>query len=457
LIDSVEGYIHALYWQSVPTRIVSGQMLAEGDLEGLRLLVTPSPYYVTEAEAVQLDAWVRRGGVAFVGAHLAGYNGTTGRRSRVLPGCGLVEAWGFRETETTAVRRLPIDGTAGDFRADLGDGGVALTEDVKKALAHAGAAGKEVFLIGPLADSRAVENRRTPAALQAVRDPALAVLARYDQGAEILWGADRYAELDGDGLQVLGTAAGRPVLVAKPIGDGYVIYAGSRLGQGAGVDRPALSLFLERVVALAGITPPLSAAAPSADKVHVDLLRDAEGRPRFLVVVNRDAEERRLCLDWEGEAHALFTKTRWALAGKSQVTIPGLFIDLFELVSRVSWSLWVHLALFRIGSRVTSLHSTTFLQGVTQTYDQVTRSSAAGMGRPERPHRSHDRRSRRHAECDLRDVCQQVRRRAPDRCRQFLQQDAEQYQGRQQGLPALHHQRGQVIPGQGLDRVRDVW
>ncbi|MCJ7735744.1 MAG: hypothetical protein MUQ10_00320 [Anaerolineae bacterium] len=86
------------------------------------------------------------------------------------------------------------------------------------------------------------------------------------------------------------TFAGRPVLVAKPIGVGYVIYARSRMGQGAGVDPPGLLLFVGRVVVLADLTPPLSASAPSAAKVHVDLLRGAEGQPRFLIVVNCDAE-----------------------------------------------------------------------------------------------------------------------------------------------------------------------
>ena len=334
LIDSVEGYLHALYWQSVPTRIVSGQELAEGDLEGLKLLVMPSPYFVTEAEASQLDAWVRRGGVALVEAHLAGYDGTTGRHSRILPGCGLAEAWGLRETETTAVRYLPVDATVENFPTSLGESGVALTEDVKKALADAGIAGQEAFPIRLVADSRALADSRPPVVLQAVWDPVLALQEKHDEAAQVLWGADRYAELGGDGVQVLGTFAGRPVLVIKPVGDGHVIYAGTRLGQGAGVDPTALLTFLRRVVTSARITPPMSAAVPPGAKVHVDLLRDAEGRPRFLVVVNRDVEQHTLYLDWEGEAHGLFTKTRWTLAGKSQVTIPGLFVDLFELVSR---------------------------------------------------------------------------------------------------------------------------
>ena len=76
--------------------------------------------------------------------------------------------------------------------------------------------------------------------------------------------------------------------------------------------------------------------------------------------------------------------------GKSQVTIPDLFVDLFELVSLAPQSLWAQLARFRIGSRVSMLRSTAFSRGDTQTHDQTTGSSAAGMGRPEGPHRSHD-------------------------------------------------------------------
>ena len=68
-------------------------MLARGELDGLELLIMPNGYFLTEPEATALDAWVRGGGVLLCDAHLGGYNGTTGRHSRTVPGCGLAEAW----------------------------------------------------------------------------------------------------------------------------------------------------------------------------------------------------------------------------------------------------------------------------------------------------------------------------------------------------------------------------
>lgn len=78
LIASVEGYIQALYWNSWPFRIISERMLAAGQLDGLKFLIMPACYYLTEAEAVSLGQWVRQGGVLLCEAHLGGYNGTIG-------------------------------------------------------------------------------------------------------------------------------------------------------------------------------------------------------------------------------------------------------------------------------------------------------------------------------------------------------------------------------------------
>jgi beta-galactosidase len=302
LIDSVEAYQLALYWQSVPTRTISGEMLALGELDGLKLLIMPSPYYLTEEEAAQLDAWVRRGGIALVEAHLGGYNATTGRHSRVMPGCGLAEAWGLREVETTAARYLDVDLESGQ------GGGVddaAFTEDVKKALAAAGAGGSDTFPI--------------PLHLRGEAPPVR------------LWGADRYAEIEGEGLEVWGAFRGRSVVGAKPVGAGAVIYAGTRLGQGARVEAAGLVMLLRAALSRAGVTPTLNVAAPDRAHVHVDLLRDREGAPRFLVVLNRDAEPHPLRLEGPATARALFSETSWVLQTGSEITVPGSFADLFVL------------------------------------------------------------------------------------------------------------------------------
>ena len=102
---TIEAYIQALYWDSLPHRLVNDRMLSAGELDGLKLLIMPSCYYVTQGEAEALDRWVRAGGVLLCEAHLAGYNGTTGRHSRTVPGCGLAEAWGIRESDTTSPRQ----------------------------------------------------------------------------------------------------------------------------------------------------------------------------------------------------------------------------------------------------------------------------------------------------------------------------------------------------------------
>jgi beta-galactosidase len=302
LIDSVEAYQTALYWQSVPTRTISGEMLAAGELEGLRFLIMPSPYYLTQEEAAQLDTWVRRGGVALVEAHLGGYNGTTGRHSRQMPGCGLAESWGLAEAETTAARYLGVDldtAPGGRVEAD------AFTEDVQKALAAAGATGSDAF---PMP----------------FRLPGKAVPVT-------LWGADRYAEIEGEGLEVWGAFRERPVVVAKSAGAGTVIYVGTRLGQGARVGAAGLVALLHAALVRAGVAPALNVTAPEGARVHVDLLRDREGVPRFLVVLNRDVEPHPLRIEGPGTARALFSETTWRLQSGPEITVPGSFADLFVL------------------------------------------------------------------------------------------------------------------------------
>jgi hypothetical protein len=102
-------------------------MLAQGDLDDLKLLILPSPYYLTAEEAAVLDQWVRRGGVALVEAHLGGYNASTGRHSLQIPGCGLAESWGIHEIDSTSSYHLHLE----HAQAFAGSS----PEDVRKALA----------------------------------------------------------------------------------------------------------------------------------------------------------------------------------------------------------------------------------------------------------------------------------------------------------------------------------
>jgi beta-galactosidase len=287
----VDAYVDALYWDNLPCRIVSGEMLAAGALEGLRVLVMPACYYLTEAEAAALDAWVRAGGVALCEAHLAGYNGTTGRHSRTVPGCGLAQAWGLRETDSTAACHLrSSSGGAADS--------AALPEDVRKALRDFGAGGGRFFPIA-LTDGT------------------------------VVWGAHRYAELAGDGLAPLGRFAGRaPCIGRKQVGAGHVFYCGTHFGQAAERDPAGVRTLVRLAAAAAGLGPTAGCLPEWPHSVHLDLLSEA-GTPRFAVVISAADQDQDVRLTASGTWRGLFSGTAWTLGRNETVRVPGRFTDLF--------------------------------------------------------------------------------------------------------------------------------
>ncbi len=292
LIESVEGYIQALYWQNYAYRIIDGEMLAHSELDRVKLLIMPSPYYVTEEEAQALDRWLRAGGVLLCEAHLTGYNGTTGRHSRVLPGCGLAESWGLREADSTSSYHLKLE-TAQTF---LG----AASEDVRKALADFKTSGGQYF---PL---------------------------RLSNGG-LAWGASRYAILTGDGLTIEGEfVPGSPCLVSKSVSQGQVFYCGTNLGQGAQVDSSGLVELLRRVAGRAGVHPILHLSASETGQVRVDAIQDESG-PRFLVVQNRSDREQFVRLDLAKSGRGLFSGLDWSLNPDRKIGLPAGFIDLIVL------------------------------------------------------------------------------------------------------------------------------
>jgi len=222
LIESVEGYIRNLYWHNIPFRIVSENMLATGDLDDLAVLILPSPYHMTLDEACALDEWVRGGGVALCEAHLAGYNGTTGRHEWKMPGCGLADSWGMRESWTTSSHHLNL-GQGDAFDQDV-------SEDVRKAMQEWQASGGRFFPMS-LADGR------------------------------MILGATRFAVIEGDGLAVdatFGDGSGEVMIATKPLGRGWIVYCGCHLGETAQKDERGLMTML--ATWLIWIESPLSKA-----------------------------------------------------------------------------------------------------------------------------------------------------------------------------------------------------
>ena len=290
---AVNAYINALYWDNRPCRIVSGAMLADAALDGLKLLIIPNGYYLTEPEAAALDRWLRAGGVLLCEAHLGGYNGTTGRHSRVIPGCGLAESWRLHETETTSPFHLRL--ATGESLDSA-----ALAEDVKKALKDFGVAGGRFLPI------------------------------RLSDGS-LVWGAHRYAALAGEGLESLGTVDGKvPCLGRKSVGQGTLFYCGTNLGQAVERDPAALAKILAQALAAAKLEPTASLSPELPGTVHLDFL-GAAAAPGFAVIVSRADRSQSVTLNSRGVWRGLFTGTIWKLDGNTRVEVPAGFTELFAI------------------------------------------------------------------------------------------------------------------------------
>jgi beta-galactosidase len=297
LSDAVEGYLQNLYWMSYRFRFVSNKMLECGELAGLKLLILPSPIYMTHEEVDQLDQWVRSGGVVLCDPHVATYDATRGRHTRQMPGIGLVERWGIREIESTATQHLKLEQSQLE--------GV-INPDELKAWASTGGVGGEFVPI------------------------------RLNSGTTAWGGGSRYAVLDGgspNSAETLGSFDGqRPTILFKRIDQGGVFYCGSNLGQGAAKrDATGLRDLLRQAATRANVAPTLHTTSPSAD-VHVDLLTQ-HGHPRYVLLWNRSASEQPLALTLTARLKGLFTNQTHTCTGQTRLTLPPNFIDLFEVTA----------------------------------------------------------------------------------------------------------------------------
>jgi beta-galactosidase len=265
LVEAVDGYLQTLYWNSRSFRYVDDRQLVAGRLDGVRLLILPSLYWLSAAEAAALRSFVDRGGVVLAEAHLGAYDADSGRHSGRAPGHGLDAAWGLQELDSTSSYHLRLQ----QLEAFAGE----LSADVRKAIAASGTSGGQFFPIELAAG-----------------------------GAT--WGSDRFAIIGGEGLTVEGTFAGLTCMASKPIGAGAVYYLGTRWGQAASKDAAALRPLLERILARAGIRANADAESePGA--VRFDVLHEG-GRPRFATAINRSAAPQRMRAALAGRWRGVF-------------------------------------------------------------------------------------------------------------------------------------------------------
>jgi beta-galactosidase GanA len=102
--DSLLGVYQALFPSNVPLDFVHADELTAQSLAAYRLVVLAYPLMLRAATAAELGGYVRAGGALVVEAR-AGWNDENGRAASTIPGLGLAEVVGARETDVQTVAK----------------------------------------------------------------------------------------------------------------------------------------------------------------------------------------------------------------------------------------------------------------------------------------------------------------------------------------------------------------
>jgi beta-galactosidase len=258
LADHVEGYRIWFRKHNIPTLNINDTLLQHGALDDIRLLVMPSCYCLSEAEATALDRWVCGGGTLLCESHLGAWNETIGRHERTVPGCGLSKAWSLHEIDSCA--SIHLTDAVGEQMA----GGI--NPDVAKALGD-----KTGGLYFPITLN----------------------------SGETLLGSDTFAELSNGDWTPLAHHAEKTVIASHTIGRGTVFYCGTNLGGTLGQCPEGADALLFQTLGKAGVTAP--PAVKTDPGIQFDILY-RNNNPAFIVLQNTGNEPATAVLDgtWKG-------------------------------------------------------------------------------------------------------------------------------------------------------------
>ncbi len=106
--DSMMGIYRALFSANVPVDFVHIDQVVRGGLSGYKLVFLQYPLMLPEKAGAPIAEYVRSGGAAVAEARLA-WNNDHGYAAEIIPGLGLHEVFGCRET---AVQSIPGSRTA---------------------------------------------------------------------------------------------------------------------------------------------------------------------------------------------------------------------------------------------------------------------------------------------------------------------------------------------------------
>jgi beta-galactosidase len=105
--NSLIGYYRYLTDQNIPVDFIHRRDLESGNLSQYKLIILPYALMLTQKAADGLKNFVANGGYAFSEARLA-WNNEYGFTSPVIPGLGLAEVFGVRESKVKTLEKVAI-------------------------------------------------------------------------------------------------------------------------------------------------------------------------------------------------------------------------------------------------------------------------------------------------------------------------------------------------------------
>lgn len=106
-INSLIGYYRFLSEQNIPVDFIHRKDLESGELSQYKLLIVPYALMFNKKAADGLREFVRKGGYVLSEARLA-WNDERGYSSPVIPGLGMSEVFGVRETKVKTIQKVPM-------------------------------------------------------------------------------------------------------------------------------------------------------------------------------------------------------------------------------------------------------------------------------------------------------------------------------------------------------------
>jgi beta-galactosidase len=252
LTNSLIGYFQSFANHNIPVDFIHREHLEQKQLSQYKLIIVPFPLMFTTEAAEGLKEFVRNGGYVLAEARLA-WNDNRGYASEIIPGLGLQEVFGVRESEVR-----------------MGDNiGLSLTDN---------------------------------------KHPVLKGLKKGDTLKGSLF-EQSLTPLEGHNVNVLATnSQGAPALVNTTFGKGEAMLAGSFLGMGNFSEVNAINdKFFVNLLEWANVDRPFTTSLDGRTSKQVEVRLQRNNQSSIIYIINHSDEDEEISINLDVENSGNFT------------------------------------------------------------------------------------------------------------------------------------------------------